>query len=69
VTIRSITLDPAYDWGGSGVVLVTADDIPGDNVVHLIRDDQPVFDPAHASEVLGRHHQASSGRHLPSRRG
>ena len=42
-TIRSITLDPAYDWGGSRVVLVTADDIPGDNVVHLIRDDQPVL--------------------------
>ena len=42
-TIRSITLDPAYDWGGSRVVLVTADDIPGDNVVDLIRDDQPVL--------------------------
>jgi CO/xanthine dehydrogenase Mo-binding subunit len=27
------------------VALVTADDIPGDNVVHLIRDDQPVLVP------------------------
>jgi CO/xanthine dehydrogenase Mo-binding subunit len=39
-TIRS-SLDPAFDW--SKVVVVTADDIPGDNVVHLIRDDQPVL--------------------------
>jgi len=39
--IRSITLDPAFDW--SRVVVVTADDIPGDNVVQLIRDDQPVL--------------------------
>ena len=41
--IRSITLDPAFDW--SRVVMVTADDIPGDNVVQLIRDDQPVLAP------------------------
>ena len=44
--IRSITLDPggaggAFNWGR--VVVVTADDIPGDNVVQLIRDDQPVL--------------------------
>ena len=41
--LRSITLDPAFDW--SRVVVVTADDIPGDNVVQLIRDDQPVLAP------------------------
>ena len=41
--IRSITLDPAFDW--QRVIIVTADDIPGDNVVHLIRDDQPVLVP------------------------
>src|SRR5881409_3187979 len=41
--IRSITLDPAFDW--RRVVLVSADDIPGDNVVQLIRDDQPVLAP------------------------
>src|SRR5258705_125945 len=39
--IRSITLDPAFDW--ARVVVVTADDIPGDNVVQLIRDDQPIL--------------------------
>ncbi|HXG96077.1 MAG TPA: xanthine dehydrogenase family protein molybdopterin-binding subunit [Gemmatimonadales bacterium] len=41
--VRSIALDPAFDW--SRVVVVTADDIPGDNVVQLIRDDQPVLAP------------------------
>ena len=41
--IRSITLDPAFDW--QRVVVVTADDIPGENVVQLIRDDQPVLAP------------------------
>jgi CO/xanthine dehydrogenase Mo-binding subunit len=40
-TITAIALDPAFDW--SRVVVVTADDIPGDNVVQLIRDDQPVL--------------------------
>ena len=39
--VRSITFDPAFDW--SQVVVVTAQDIPGDNVVHLIRDDQPAL--------------------------
>jgi CO/xanthine dehydrogenase Mo-binding subunit len=40
-TLRSISLDPAFDW--SRVVVVTADDIPGENVVQLIRDDQPAL--------------------------
>jgi CO/xanthine dehydrogenase Mo-binding subunit len=35
--------DPAFDW--SQVVVVTAADIPGDNVVSLITDDQPVLVP------------------------
>ena len=39
--LRSIDLDPRFDW--SKVVVVTADDIPGDNVVSLIQDDQPVL--------------------------
>jgi CO/xanthine dehydrogenase Mo-binding subunit len=52
VTIRStqpharllgIELDDAFDW--SRVVVVTADDIPGPNVVSLIDDDQPVLVP------------------------
>src|SRR5213596_3136561 len=39
--IRAVTFDPAFDW--SRVVVVTAADIPGDNVVQLIRDDQPAL--------------------------
>jgi CO/xanthine dehydrogenase Mo-binding subunit len=49
--VRSITLDPAFDW--SEVVTATADDIPGDNVVQLIRDDQPVLSRV-GSEVRHR---------------
>jgi CO/xanthine dehydrogenase Mo-binding subunit len=40
-TIRAVALDPAFDW--SRVVVVTAADIPGDNVVQLLRDDQPAL--------------------------
>jgi CO/xanthine dehydrogenase Mo-binding subunit len=36
-------LDPALDW--SKIAVVTAEDIPGDNVVSLISDDQPVLVP------------------------
>src|SRR5687767_2521339 len=36
-------LDPAVDW--SKVAVVTASDIPGDNIVSLISDDQPVLVP------------------------
>jgi CO/xanthine dehydrogenase Mo-binding subunit len=39
----AIDLDPAFDW--SKVAVVTADDIPGDNIVSLISDDQPVLVP------------------------
>jgi CO/xanthine dehydrogenase Mo-binding subunit len=39
--IRSITYDPRFDW--SKVTVVTSRDIPGDNVVQLIRDDQPAL--------------------------
>ena len=44
-------LDPAIDW--SKVAVVTADDIPGDNIVSLISDDQPVLVPV-GGEIL--HH-------------
>jgi len=37
--LLGITLDPAFDW--SDVTVVTAADIPGENVVALITDDQP----------------------------
>ena len=39
--LLAIDLDPAFDW--STVVVVTAADIPGDNVVALIEDDQPAL--------------------------
>ncbi len=39
--LLGIDLDPAFDW--SEVVIVTAADIPGDNVVALIADDQPAL--------------------------
>src|SRR5919107_2741428 len=41
--LMGIQLDDAFDW--SRVVVVTADDIPGENVVSLIDDDQPVLVP------------------------
>ncbi len=37
--IKELRFDPAYDW--TGITRVTARDIPGDNVIHLIEDDQP----------------------------
>lgn len=39
--ITGITYAPAFDW--SRVVVVTAADIPGENVVNLIQDDQPAL--------------------------
>src|SRR3954453_10689645 len=47
--LLGIELDPEFDW--SRVVVLTAKDIPGDNLVSLIADDQPVL--AH-DEI--RHH-------------
>ena len=35
--------DADFDW--SRVIVVTAEDIPGDNVVSLISDDQPILIP------------------------
>jgi CO/xanthine dehydrogenase Mo-binding subunit len=39
----ALDLDPAFDW--SKVVLVTAADIPGDNIVASIKSDQPILVP------------------------
>jgi len=36
-----IERDPAFDW--SRVVVLTAADVPGENVIHLMKDDQPVL--------------------------
>ncbi len=47
--LLGIDRDPAFDW--SRVVVVTAADIPGDNVVSLMHDDQPALV---ADEI--RHH-------------
>jgi CO/xanthine dehydrogenase Mo-binding subunit len=41
--LEAIDLDPAFDW--SQVVVVTAADIPGHNVIALIEDDQPALVP------------------------
>ncbi len=41
--LLALDRDDGFDW--SAVVLVTAADIPGDNVVSLISDDQPVLVP------------------------
>src|SRR5947207_1356485 len=41
--LEAIELDPAFDW--SQVVVATAADIPGRNVVALIEDDQPALVP------------------------
>ena len=41
--LLGIELDDAFDW--KRVVVVTADDIPGDNIVSLIDEDQPVLVP------------------------
>jgi len=54
-TLLGIDLDEAFDW--SQAVVVTAADIPGENVVSLIRDDQPILVPQggeirHQAEAL-----------------
>src|SRR5918992_5097532 len=41
--LLAIDLDEVLDW--TRVMVVTADDIPGENVVSLIDDDQPVLVP------------------------
>ncbi len=51
----AIDLDPAFDW--SSVVVVTAADIPGDNIVSSIKSDQPILVPVggeiqHHAEAL-----------------
>ena len=39
----ALALDPAFDW--STVIVVTAADIPGDNIVSSIKADQPILVP------------------------
>ena len=42
-TLNAINLDPDFDW--TDFVVVTSADIPGDNVIALIEDDQPALVP------------------------
>jgi CO/xanthine dehydrogenase Mo-binding subunit len=39
--LRGIVRDPAFDW--TGITVVTHEDLPSDNVVALIEDDQPIL--------------------------
>jgi CO/xanthine dehydrogenase Mo-binding subunit len=39
--LLGIDRDPEFDW--SRVVVLTAADVPGENVIHLMKDDQPVL--------------------------
>lgn len=51
--ILAVTRDPAFDW--DGVVMATAADLPGPNVVTLIEPDQPLLAAAevrHAQEPV-----------------
>jgi CO/xanthine dehydrogenase Mo-binding subunit len=41
--LHGLDFDASFDW--SRVIVVTAEDIPGDNVVSLISDDQPILVP------------------------
>jgi CO/xanthine dehydrogenase Mo-binding subunit len=41
--LEAIELDPAFDW--TGVTVVTADDIPGENYIALIENDQVALVP------------------------
>ncbi|MGH2407615.1 MAG: xanthine dehydrogenase family protein molybdopterin-binding subunit [Candidatus Limnocylindrales bacterium] len=49
--LEAIELDPAFDW--SSVAVVTAADIPGENIVSSLTDDQPALVPV-GGEI--RHH-------------
>ena len=60
----ALDLDPAFDW--SSVIVVTAADIPGDNVVSSIKADQPILVPIggeiqHHAEPLALHRRARPG--------
>jgi CO/xanthine dehydrogenase Mo-binding subunit len=39
--LRGVVRDPSFDW--EGVTVVTSEDLPSDNVVALIEDDQPIL--------------------------
>lgn len=57
--IKKVRFDPSFDW--ARITRVTASDIPGENVIHLIEDDQPCL-----ADGLVRHHR---DRHADETRG
>jgi CO/xanthine dehydrogenase Mo-binding subunit len=74
--LEGIDLDPAFDW--REVVVVTAAEIPGRNVVRLIEDDQPALVPVggrirHVDEPIAlvaapsRAHALAARRHVQAR--
>ncbi len=67
----AIDLDPAFDW--SSVVVATAADIPGDNIVSSIKSDQPILVPVggeiqHHAEALALIAAADRGTLRAARR-
>ncbi len=51
--VTAVTRDPQFDW--SGVTLLTAADLPGINVIHLMTNDQPALADGlvrHATEAI-----------------
>ena len=52
--VTRIALHP--EDAAAGVVLVTADDIPGENVVALMTDDQPALASTYVKHEIGRAH-------------
>lgn len=47
--LRGFDRDPSFDW--SQVTFLTAADIPGENFVHIVRDDYPVLTNGHVTYV------------------
>ncbi len=47
--LLGIERDPTFDW--SRVVVLTAADVPGENVIHLMKDDQPVLAAAEIRHI------------------
>lgn len=69
--LLGIDRDPDFDW--TGVTVATARDIPGENVVHLMTDDQPVLvdqiirhvtEPVALVAAPTRDHALAAARHI-----
>lgn len=69
--LRKLTLDPAFDW--SQVVVVTPDDIPGENIVDMMGRDMPFIahdtiqylgEPLALVAAPSRHLARAAGQHI-----